>query len=96
MLMWLLFFFVAFGSKVLLATVMIYLLFPSDRTCSACDGETVALRPGPFGRVMQALLLGAIQRRWCPRCGWEGTARTGRLSRTSPALTDAERSRVPR
>ncbi|HEU0054397.1 MAG TPA: hypothetical protein VFQ39_14515 [Longimicrobium sp.] len=77
--MWLLFFFIAFGAKALLATVMIYLIFPADRVCSACDGDTLPLRMGPLGRAAQALF--PVQRRWCPRCGWEGLTRTtGRAS----------------
>ena len=25
------------------------------------------------------LMLGRLQKRWCPRCGWEGITRTGRM-----------------
>ena len=84
----LLFFFVAFGAKVVLAVAMIYLLFPSDRECPQCSAETLPLRMGAVGRFTRRLLLGTIQRRWCPRCGWEGTTRTGRSGRPvpSPAL----------
>jgi hypothetical protein len=72
---WLYFFFVAFGSKVLLAAVMIYLLFPAETRCTGCDGETLLLRMGPAGRLASRLMLGRLQRRWCPRCGWEGMVR---------------------
>jgi len=78
MLYYLLFLFVAFGSKLLLALVTIWLLFPSDPRCSECDGETLLLRMGPVGRAVSRLLLGQIQRRWCPRCGGETFARPAR------------------
>jgi hypothetical protein len=72
---------VAFGAKVLLAFAMIYLIFPSDRVCSECDGETLPIRMGVAGRMLSRLSFGYVQRRWCPRCGWEGLTRTGRLNR---------------
>jgi hypothetical protein len=72
---WILFFFVAFGAKVILAFVMIFLLLPSDRTCSQCDGETLWIRSHRTGRWGSSLTLGRLHWRWCPRCGWEGVAR---------------------
>jgi hypothetical protein len=72
---WLLFFFVAFGAKALLAFIMIYLLLPSDRSCAQCDEETLWIRSNRAGRLGSALSLGRVQWRWCPRCGWEGLAR---------------------
>ncbi|HEX5726934.1 MAG TPA: hypothetical protein VFX98_15775 [Longimicrobiaceae bacterium] len=89
MLNWLFFFFVAFGSKLVLALVTIYLIFPADRTCDECDGETLPVRMGPAGRLLSRLLFGTIQRRWCPRCGWEGITRTGRRGRRPPAALPA-------
>lgn len=73
---WIAFIFVAFVSKLLLAVAMCYLIFPAERTCDACNGETLAVRMGPGGRVLSRLLLGRLQRRWCPRCGWQGYTRT--------------------
>ena len=70
MLTWIFFFFVAFGAKALLAFAMIYLIFPADRVCSECDGDTLPIRMGPLGRALSFLSRGAVQRRWCPRCGW--------------------------
>lgn len=79
MLTWIVFFFIAFGAKVVLAFAMIYLIFPTDRVCSECDGETLAIRMGVVGRLLSWMSRGAVQRRWCPRCGWEGLTRSGRL-----------------
>lgn len=76
-----LFFFVAFGAKVVLAAATIYLIFPSERECPQCDCETLPVRMGALGRGVSRLMLGTLQRRWCPRCGWEGTTRTARPSR---------------
>lgn len=70
-----LFFFVAFGSKLVLALVTIYLLLPADLRCNGCDGETLLIRMGPAGRFASRLFLGRLQRRWCPRCRWEGMVR---------------------
>jgi|SRR5690606_33587130 len=85
---WLFFFFVAFGAKVLLAFVMIYLLLPTDQHCSHCDDETLLIRPSRLGRIGFALSRGRVQYRWCPSCGWEGLAkRSGRRRPKTPAHT---------
>jgi hypothetical protein len=75
--MWtyLLFAFIAVGSKLLLALLTIYLLLPADRRCDRCDGETLPLRMGVTGRAMGRLLRRHFGRRWCPSCGWSGYAR---------------------
>ena len=39
LMMWLLFFFVAFGAKALLAAVMIFLVLDSERDCASCGGS---------------------------------------------------------
>lgn len=72
---WLLFFFLAFGAKVVLALLMIYLLLPKERYCGECDEETLLIRTNLAGRIGFALSFGRVQWRWCPRCGWEGLAR---------------------
>lgn len=72
---WLLFFFLAFGSKIVLATAMIYLLLPNDRNCAECDEVTLLVRTNRIGRIGFALSFGFVQWRWCPRCGNEGLAR---------------------
>jgi ribosomal protein S27AE len=75
MLYWSLFFFLTVGAKLVLAALMIFLLLPSDRRCSRCDEETLLMRPTRLGRAGAWLSRGRVQRRWCPRCGWEGLAR---------------------
>lgn len=75
MLYYLLFFFVTVGAKLVLAAVMIYFLLPADRRCSECDEETLLMGGSRGGRLGARLLLGRIQWRWCPRCGWEGLSR---------------------
>lgn len=96
MLTWILFFFLAFGAKVVLAFAMIYFIFPGDRVCNECDGETLPLQMGPAGRLFSKLMLGAVQRRWCPRCGWEGLTRTGHLRRAWMAPESGPRAATPR
>lgn len=85
MLLWIAFIFVAFISKFLLAVAMCYLIFPAERTCDECDAETLPVRMGLAGRTMSRMMMGRLQRRWCPRCGWEGMTRTSGNAPT-PAL----------
>jgi len=70
-----LFLFIAFGSKLLLALAMIYMLLPADRVCNSCDEDTLLIRPDRGGQIFSRLTFGRVQRRWCPRCGWDGLAR---------------------
>jgi hypothetical protein len=77
LLTWSAFFFFAFIAKALLAAAMCYFILPAERTCDTCNGDTLPLRMGWGGRMMNRLMLGTLQKRWCPRCGWEGMTRTG-------------------
>jgi hypothetical protein len=95
MLTWIFFFFLAFGAKALLAFAMIYLIFPNDRVCNECDGETMLVQMGPTGRLLSAFSLGRVQRRWCPRCGWEGLTRSGRTNRPG-TRSEADRQAATR
>ena len=88
LLTYLLYFFVAFISKAILALVTCYLIFPTERSCDECDGETLPVRMGPVGRTASRLTRGTLQRRWCPRCGWEGITRSGRLSAAERAALE--------
>ena len=78
--MWLFFFFIAFGAKVVLAVAMMYLMLESERDCANCACETIPIRMGGWGRMFTALSMGYLQRRWCPSCRWEGLTRSGRAS----------------
>lgn len=75
---YLLYFFVTFISKALLAGVVCFLILPTQRTCDRCDCETLPVRMGAAGRMAARVVRGRLQRRWCPRCGWDGMTRTGR------------------
>ena len=93
---YLLFFFVAFGSKVVLALVTIYYIFPDDRTCPECDGGTLPIRMSLPGRAVARLLRGTVERRWCPSCRWEGMTRTGHLREAPPAYALDPETGAPR
>ena len=80
MLTWIFFFFIAFGAKLVLAAAMCYFIFPAERTCDECNADTLPVRMSAPGRVMSKVMLGRLQKRWCPRCGWQGITRTGRLT----------------
>jgi hypothetical protein len=72
---WLLYFFVALGAKLLLGLIMIYFLLPAEPSCNQCDGETILLQTRRAAKLVALACFGTLQRRWCPRCGWEGFAR---------------------
>jgi hypothetical protein len=78
MLYYSIFFFLAFGAKLLLALVMIYMLLPGDRRCNQCDDETLLLQLSRGRLWLARACLDRLQRRWCPACGWEGYARASR------------------
>lgn len=81
MLFWISFFFVAFGAKVVLALATIYLILPAERSCVQCDADTIPVRMGPAGRLLAWAMRGTVERRWCPRCEWEGMTRAPRGGR---------------
>lgn len=91
---WILFFFVAFGAKVILAFAMIYFLLPSDRFCGECSGETLLMQGNRLVRTVFRLTRGHMQQRWCPGCGWEGLARRAPRLRTA-LVRQAEPRRAP-
>jgi hypothetical protein len=90
------FFFVALGSKLCLALVMIYLLLPTDRRCNQCDEETLLIRMTGTARLLSRLTGGRLQRRWCPRCGWFGLARPARATGGAGAELSPPARRTPR
>jgi hypothetical protein len=87
---WIAFFFMAFIAKLLLAMAMCYFIFPAERTCDGCNAETLPVRMGAAGRLMSRLMMGTLQKRWCPRCGWEGMTRTGRMPDAHAAVPGVE------
>jgi hypothetical protein len=93
---YLLFFFVAFGAKAVLALVTIYCIFPTERSCPECDGDTLPLRMSRLGRLVARLLLRRVERRWCPRCGWDGMTRTARREPGPVSLAVGTETRAPR
>jgi len=74
---YLLYFFLAVGLKLVFACVMIYFLFPHDRRCDECDGETLLVRHSAATELLSRLTLRRLQWRWCPCCGRQGWARLG-------------------
>jgi hypothetical protein len=93
---YLLFFFVAFGAKAVLALVTIYYIFPAERSCPECDGDTLPIRMSLPGRVVARLLLRRVERRWCPHCRWEGMTRTGMQRELAPAFALDPETGAPR
>ena len=71
-----LFAFAGIISKILLGCIAVWMLFPSDPECPACDADTVPLQdPAGLGMAYRVF---RIQRRWCARCGEEYHARRAR------------------
>lgn len=81
---YLLYFFLAVGLKLVCAGLMIYFLFPNDRRCDECDGETLLVRHSAMTEMVSRLSLGRLQWRWCPRCARQGWARLGRDAARGP------------
>ncbi len=70
------FVFAVLGSKLVLALVAIYHLFPGDATCPECNARTRPLLMDRGQRTLAALMfLGRVRRRWCPECLWESYVR---------------------
>ncbi|CAN5816072.1 hypothetical protein BH23GEM6_BH23GEM6_08180 [soil metagenome] len=88
-----LFLFIAFGSKLLLALLMIYMLLPTQTSCNSCDEETLLIQPSGAGRFFNRLSGGRVQRRWCPRCEWFGFSRP--IASASRPRTTGGRLRKP-
>ena len=72
---WALFIFIALGTKLILALVTIYLLLPDDQRCSGCDTETLLMEMDGGVRLVSRMTGGRVERRWCPKCGWDGLGR---------------------
>ncbi len=85
--------FATVGSKILLGLAAIYLLLPTERSCPACDGETLPLRGALPAELLCRLF--RIQRRWCTRCGRSALARRSREPRVFVGPADAPRVREP-
>jgi hypothetical protein len=86
---------VAFIAKAILGVAVCYLILPTDRSCDACDEETLPIRMGAVGRLLARASGGRIQRRWCPRCGSEGMTRSGRCEEAAAVDARAARARFP-
>jgi hypothetical protein len=51
---------------------------PCSRRCPTCAEETLLIRSGVHRLASAALRATELQRRWCVRCGWQGTVRLDR------------------
>jgi predicted RNA-binding Zn-ribbon protein involved in translation (DUF1610 family) len=64
----------ALGAFLLLLPLgIVWLALSASRDCPFCGGETILLRTALSRLLRRWLVL-----RWCPRCGWEGFARSQR------------------
>ncbi|MGH7482095.1 MAG: hypothetical protein ACRELV_08060 [Longimicrobiales bacterium] len=73
-----------------LAAPLLFVLYrrgrrlPVGSRCGNCSAESFELRVRVLGRLLRAH---GLRRRWCPRCGWQGFARTPTvLQAARPAL----------
>lgn len=62
-----------------------------SRVCPTCADDTLLVRSRIHGLVSTLALQHDVQRRWCLRCGWQGTARLPR-----PPAPPRRRERRPR
>jgi len=90
-----LFLFIAFGSKLVLALLMIYMLLPTETSCNSCDEETLLIQSAGMGKVLSQMSGGRVQRRWCPRCEWFGFSRRI-ISSSRPAANSGRLRKLSR
>lgn len=68
-----LYFFVVIALPVALGAYVLFNGLPRSRHCPRCAGETLRLQ-SRLHDVASSVLRRRIHHRWCPRCGWRGTA----------------------
>lgn len=66
--------FIVIALPLALGSYVLYNGLPRSRRCPMCADDTVRLRSRPHG-LGSRLMRRQVQRRWCMRCGWEGTVR---------------------
>ncbi|MGQ0813092.1 MAG: hypothetical protein ACT4O1_01340 [Gemmatimonadota bacterium] len=85
MLLFALYLVLAIALPVALSALIGFRGLPRSNTCPNCALETLPLLSVPL-RIAQRIYGGlALQRRWCPTCGWDGYARGERIRLTKPA-----------
>lgn len=68
-----------------LSAVVSYRTLGTGPSCSQCGGETFQVLAPVLRRLGALVPRLAIQRRWCPGCGWEGLVRPGPEQPVAPA-----------
>lgn len=90
------------AAPLVLSAVVSYRTLPEGRTCPLCADDTIRLLSRWLDRISIAKPGAALERRWCPACGWEGVSRNterGRYnfvgaepSERAPILTEESRN----
>jgi hypothetical protein len=68
-----------------LSAAVSYRTMGTGPSCSQCGGETFHVLAPVLRRLGTLLPRLAMQRRWCPGCGWEGLVRRGPEQTVAPA-----------
>ena len=67
------FWFILLGSKLLLGSIVLYLLLPKDRECAVCNSELLPLESPRLAWLV--LKLFRVQRYWCIECDRQSLGR---------------------
>lgn len=73
-----------FVLRIVVATIVFFLVIPRGDRCPCCDTPTLRLRRPLLNRLLPSLRVS-----WCHDCGWEGWLRAGPLSALPPARRSA-------
>jgi hypothetical protein len=73
-----------FVLRIIVATVVFFLVIPRGDRCPCCDAATLRVERPWLNRVLPSLRVS-----WCYECGWEGWLRSGPLSTLPPAKRSA-------
>ncbi|MFP4623592.1 MAG: hypothetical protein ACOCVZ_08225 [Gemmatimonadota bacterium] len=89
-----LYFFIVIALPVALGVYVLFNGLPRSRTCPRCAGETLRLRSRSHDLTARVLRR-EVHRRWCPRCGWEGTAHLRPEPEPAPDPVQQRERRAP-
>ncbi len=73
-----------FVVRIVVATVVFFLVIPEGDRCPYCDAATLRVHQPRLARVLPF-----VRASWCYECGWEGWLRCGALSASPVSRTRA-------
>ena len=77
-----------FVVRIIVATIVFFLVIPEGDRCPNCDAPTLRVERPRLNRLVPR-----IRASWCYECGWEGWLRSGPLTAPPVVARAEERSR---